>query len=648
MKSAKMFTIFISLLVIVGLFSVVTPAIGSPPDTVRVWVSYQSGRKSEVARALTRANASLHYDFPELEAYVVTLPSAALDGILHNPFVVGVEGDPERRPIEPVKVELETKLDDHILFETEVIPWGIEAVQARQVWDTDDDGQMDEDVPTGEGIKVCIIDTGYYEGHEDLLGISDGVTGMSQVDDDWTSDGVGHGSHVAGTIAALNNGYGVVGVSPGMVDFHIVKIFGNDGAWVMRASDLTAAIYDCRDHGANVISMSMGGTSSNRKEERAFDELYNGGILHVAAAGNEQVETPNALSYPASYGSVISVAAVDQSLAVADFSLQNEAVELAAPGVGVLSTISYIETTKLIVGDTDYAANHIEFSAYGTASGTLVNGGLCDTNEDWTGNIVLCQRGGISFYDKVMAVQNGGGAAAIIYNNEPGNFFGTLGEGETSSIVGISISQENGDYLVENRLGTEATVESNFEWPASGYEAWGGTSMATPHVSGVAALVWSANTAWTNVEIREAMRETAIDLGGTGHDIIFGYGLVQAAEALDYLEDGTPPPPPTDELSIEILEPDQGTYFQDKQTVTISIRVTEDGQPVESAEVEVTVTGQLSKPKSFYGTTDSNGVVDFYYRINARRTGTGQYTIDATAVKDGYEAVSTSSNFTVH
>jgi subtilisin family serine protease len=465
---------------------------------------------------------------------------------------VDVEGDPERTPIEPVQVSLEAALQDTVIYGTEVVPWGVDAVQARGIWDLDDDGIMDDGVPTGAGIKVCVIDTGYYAEHEDLKA---GVTGMSQVDDAWATDGYGHGSHVAGTIGALNNGLGVVGVSPGMVDYHIVKIFDNTGAWVTRASDLTAAIYDCRDNGANVISMSLGGTSSNRREERAFDELYAAGILHVAAAGNEQVDYPGTISYPASYSSVISVAAIDEAMLVADFSNQNEFVELAAPGVNVLSTIPYIETNTVTVDGDVYTANHIEFSPYGTASGVLVYGGRCTASGSWDGMVVLCERGDISFFDKVMAVQNGGGAAAVIYNNEPGNFFGTLGEGFTSSIVGLSLSQENGQYLVAEKLGLNANLTSEFVWPANGYEAWGGTSMATPHVAGVAALIWSANPSWTNVQIREAMNETAVDLGLTGKDEIYGNGLVQAADALDYLLVGSPPQAYDQSVSTDVNSP---------------------------------------------------------------------------------------------
>ncbi len=104
--------------------------------------------------------------------------------------------------------------------------------------------------------------------------------------------------------------------------------------------------------------------------------------------------------------------------------------------------------------------------------------------------------------------------------------------------------------MVANRLGQTATVSSSFTQPASGYEYYDGTSMATPHVSAVAALVWSAAPNKTNVEIREALTTTALDLGAAGRDVYYGYGLVQAKAAVDFLVGTTPP--------IEIQPPNAG------------------------------------------------------------------------------------------
>ena len=175
----------------------------------------------------------------------------------------------------------------------------------------------------------------------------------------------------------------------------------------------------------------------------------------------------------------------------------------------------------------------MEYSPYGTATGPLADGDRCLTPGDWDGMVVLCERGDADFYDKVMNVQNSGGVAAVIYNNEPGLFSGTLGK-KGDYIVAISLSQEDGQAALAF-VGQEATVQSSESVPGSSYEAWNGTSMATPHVSGVAALLWSANPKWTNVQIREAMAMTAMDLGDEGWDPHYGYGLVQAYDALQYL-----------------------------------------------------------------------------------------------------------------
>jgi len=134
-------------------------------------------------------------------------------------------------------------------------------------------------------------------------------------------------------------------------------------------------------------------------------------------------------------------------------------------------------------------------------------------------------------------VKNSGGAAAVIYNNVSGGFAGTLNG--SSTIPAISISMEDGTAL-KAYLNQSATA-SNTSGAGSGYAYYDGTSMATPHVSGVAALVWSNAPTKTNAALRAALQATAEDLGPVGRDNAYGYGLVRAKAALDYLN-GAPPP----------------------------------------------------------------------------------------------------------
>ena len=635
-------------LAIVLVFAIATGALGTlgatqgaPADQVRVWVEFQPGAKAAVQQALQHSGARFHYTFDRLNAFVVTVPQQALEGLGHNPNVVSIEEDVPRyllgSPFSAAQVATAATSTG------QTVPYGVDMVQARDVWDADRDGVVDDGAPTGAGRTVCIIDTGLYTDHEDFAGV-DIIGGYSQVGDPWYEDGAGHGTHVAGTIAAANNSVGVVGVTPGAVSLYIVKVFNNDGNWTL-ASDLVDAIYRCADAGANVVSMSLGGSRSNGKEERAFNDLYNQGILFVAAAGNDGTTD---YSYPASYDAVISVAAIDSTGTVADFSQKNDQVELAAPGVGVLSTIPWVETNTVTVDGVTYQGNHIEYAARGTASGPLVDGGLCDSVGNWSGAVVLCERGDISFYDKVMNVQNGGGVAAVIYNNAPGNFYGTLGDGNTSDIPAISLSQEDGQYLVANKLGATADVESTVVKPASGYAAWDGTSMATPHVSAVAALVWSAFPNLTNQDIRDALDATAKDLGDPGRDTAYGYGLVQAYDAIQYLGGSSGGGGESNNGALHVSVATDKSTYANRETVYITVTVTDDsGAPVESATVDVTISTPKGNTLAASATTDASGQAVVTYKINANRDGFGTYTVDATATKSGYTDSSGSTTFTV-
>ncbi|MBA3531233.1 MAG: S8 family serine peptidase, partial [Ardenticatenales bacterium] len=439
----------------------------------------------------------------------------ALQGLQNNPNVTLIEADAPRQLM---------ATGDVPTTGSEIRPFGIAMVQANLLSDANAGNRT-----------VCIIDTGYSLQHEDLQD-----TNVTKTDDAGTGnafeDGDGHGSHVAGTIAGLGgNGVGVVGVMPnGNVKLHIIKVFGNDGAWAYSSS-LVSAVDKCRAAGSNVISMSLGGAAKSVLEQNAFQSAWDAGVLSIAAAGNDGT---TGLSYPASYSSVVSVAAIDENKAVADFSQKNAEVDIAAPGVDVLSSVPYIETNNVTVNGTSSAGGHVEFAARSAGtSGTLVSGGICNaTNTGWAGKVVLCERGTVSFFDKVKNVQTSGGAAAIIYNNVAGDLAATLGAGNSSTIPAISLSQESGQALVASSLGQTATVVSQVAKPVNGYSSYNGTSMATPHVAAVAALVWSYNPAWTNAQVRTALQNTAQDLGTAGRDNSFGYGLVQAKAALDSLQ----------------------------------------------------------------------------------------------------------------
>lgn len=574
-------------------------------EQTRVWVQFDPGAKSQVKAALDESKANVHYEFDDLNAVVVSLPEAAIAGLAKNPNVIAIEEDAPR----------------YLYGDT--APYGVDLIQAREIWDANQDGVIDNGAPTGSGRKICIIDSGLYTGHADFAGVN--VTGGYPTNT-YNTDTCGHGTHVAGTIAAALNGSGVVGVTPGSVSLYIVKVFGDNCAWTY-SSTLVDAANRCQAAGANIISMSLGGSTSSTLENTAFTNLYNAGILSIAAAGNDGT---TATSYPAGYASVVSVAALDANKVVADFSQKNSDVEVAAPGVGVVSTVPYIANVNIAAGGSSFTGKHVEYAAYGTATGVLVNGGLCTATGAYSGKIVLCQRGDISFYDKVMNVQNSGGIAAVIYNNTDGDLNATLGEGYSSSIPAIGITQAAGLDLVASHLGQTSTVTTTITWNVSGYDTYDGTSMATPHVSGAAALIWSANTSWTNAQIRNALTATAQDLGAAGRDTSYGYGLIQAKSALNYLSST-----PVQSLNVTVVT-NKASYIN-RETVTITITVKDQNSaPVSGATVVTTITTANGTKITSTKTTGTTGVATVTHKVSSSKYGVGTYTISSTASKTGY------------
>ncbi|UCC68669.1 MAG: S8 family peptidase, partial [Armatimonadota bacterium] len=194
----------------------------------------------------------------------------------------------------------------------------------------------------GTGIAVGIIDTGIDYTHPDLA--DNYVLGYDFVNNDWDPlDDNGHGTHVAGTIAALDDGpnsggantgdISVVGVGP-EISLYVAKVL--DRAGTGKTSDLVAALDVAARYGIRVVNMSLGSLFSSSTLRSACARAHQSGVMLVAAAGNEGM---NWLDVPARYPSVVSVGATNALDQRASFSNKSWNLELCAPGVGVLSTM---------------------------------------------------------------------------------------------------------------------------------------------------------------------------------------------------------------------------------------------------------------------------------------------------------------------
>ncbi|MCG9746955.1 S8 family serine peptidase [Shewanella sp. Isolate8] len=429
---------------------------------------------------------------------------------------------------------------------SETTPWGQTFVGATSLSDS-----------MAGNRTICIIDSGYDRSHSELSG--NNVTGTNNSGTgNWYEPGAhnAHGTHVAGTIAAIANNDGVVGVMPNQnANIHVVKVFNSDG-WGYSSS-LVSAVDTCVNNGANVVTMSLGGSQSTTTERNALAAHANNGVLLIAAAGNDGNNTH---SYPASYDAVMSVAAVDNNKDHAAFSQYTNQVEISGPGEAILSTVTRGEgrLANITAGGQSYfdngvvphnryvkdsSGNYVGTPIAGSVTAELaecsVSGGVFNCG-DMTGKVCLVERvgnQGASYpeIDAVKACNNAGAQAAIVFSNTalPGlqNPF-LVDTNNEAPMVSVSVDRATGQAL-RAHLGTNVTVANT---SGEDYEYYNGTSMATPHVSGVATLVWSYHPECSAAQVRAALTATAEDLDVAGRDDKTGYGLVNAVAAKEYLD----------------------------------------------------------------------------------------------------------------
>ena len=385
-----------------------SPEKGGPPDgLVKVLIGFKEKPGAAQQAMVKGVGGKIKYTYNIVDAIAASIPEKAIVALQKNPNVTHVELD--------IKVyALDAELDDS---------WGVKRIGAGLVHDYGN---------KGAGIKVAIIDSGIDYTHPDL--VDNYAGGYDFVNDDTDPmDDDGHGTHVAGTVAAEDNGSGVVGVAPEAKLYALKALEGGSGSY----SDVIAALQWCKENGIQVTNNSYG-SSGNPGElvKKAFDDSAAAGVLHVAAAGNSGNPPGRGdnIIYPARYESVIAVAATDQSDKRAKWSSTGPDLELSAPGVAINST--------------------------------LLGGGYGEKN---------------------------------------------------------------------------------------------GTSMASPHVAGVAALVISSGTSGV-IEVRAKLQDTADDLGDSS---LYGYGLVDADEAA-----GVPSTPTNTPPTVSITSSADGSTFVSGATIS--------------------------------------------------------------------------------
>jgi major intracellular serine protease len=229
------------------------------------------------------------------------------------------------------------------------IPNGIDLIQAPSIWEK----------TKGKGITIAILDTGCDVEHPDLKERIIGGRNFTKDDGgkpDVFKDYNGHGTHVAGTIAASLNQKGVVGVAP-EANLLILKVLGRNGSgryeWIIQG--ISYAI----EQKVDIISMSLGGPQDVKELHQAIKAAVQNGILVVCAAGNEGdgEHRTDEYAYPGSYNEVISVGAVNLERRSSPFTNSNNQIDVVAPGEQILST--YLNGTYAKLSGTSMATPHV-------------------------------------------------------------------------------------------------------------------------------------------------------------------------------------------------------------------------------------------------------------------------------------------------
>jgi thermitase len=316
-------------------------------------------------------------------------------------FVLEVETANMARYVEPnIRYKAYSVPNDPEWF----LQWGPQKMAADWAWNT-----------TGgdSSVLVAVADTGIDYNHPDL------AANYVPLGYDWVNndpdpmDDFGHGTHVAGIIAAaINNSVGIAGLA--QVRIMAEKVMDVSGSG--HLSDIARGIVHAVDKGARIINLSLGGPFNSNLLHEAVKYAYDHGVLVIAAAGNEATDVK---SYPAAYNEVVAVSATDASDNPARFTNYGDWVDVAAPGVKILSTMP---TYHVSLNDQGYAMNY--------------------------------------------------------------------------------------DFL-------------------------SGTSMASPHAAGVAALIWSRFPNMTRDQVRAQLQYSAEDLGQPSFDVYYGFGRVNARKAVE-------------------------------------------------------------------------------------------------------------------
>jgi len=487
------------------------------------------------SRGVTRsAYESADRSFDNVDAFAASLSNDEVAAMRHDSGVRFVEPVVERHIETTTLVPAHATTSAAIYTNHQTIPWGVDAIHARDVWP----------LTRGAGVNVAVIDTGIDFTHPDLKRAYAGGYNTLSPGDPPRDDNF-HGTHVAGTIAATDNGFGVLGCAPD-VRLWAVKVLDQNGNgdsehvvagvdWVLSRKKEIG--------GRWIVNLSLGSVLRSDIEAAIFARAIDEGVVVVAASGNSSWAL---VDYPAGYDGVMAIGAVDENGTAAVWENRGT-ISVAGPGVNVLSTIrqNLVLVSDIALSDGSVIdVTPLTGSPIGEVHGEYIVCGFghpSDFPPAVKGKIAVLVRGELTFNEKARNAK-AAGAVAVIIVSRPGdpdnvNRWSLVDVCDANNVCGpdpaqvafewpltLGVSADQGAAI----LNGSATLTMTASTRGQDYLILSGTSMATPHVAAAAALAWSLVPQLTNIELRQAIEGAAHDRGTPGYDSTYGNGSVDA------------------------------------------------------------------------------------------------------------------------
>lgn len=567
---------------IASLVAAPQPVQAVPMVKVLIGVTHQPGPSEE--NLVRKAGGRIKYTYHLIPAIAATVPETAITTLLAEPVFTRVDADLQIRAND---VEIDGA-------------WGVKRIGAGTVHDAGNKGAR---------VRIAVLDTGIDYNHPDLRANFAGGRDFVNNDSDPLDDN-GHGTHVAGIIAARDDGAGVVGVAP-EAQIYALKIMDANGSG--DSSSIIAALEWAVDNRIQVTNNSYGtALDPGELAKAAFDQAAKAGVLHIAAAGNngDPLGLTDTVDFPARWDSVVAVAATGPDNTRAFFSSTGPLVRLAAPGFQIPST--FLGGLYAVGSGTSMATPHVT-----GAAALAIASGIIDANANGRTNDEVEQR-------LITTADDLGPAGRDAHFG-----FGEVNTAKAAALPGPPNSAPM-VFISSPLLGST--------FPSGEVAAFSGASADIEDGLLTASLAWRSDLdgpLGTGGSLSAALRDGSHTITASVTD---SAGTASSLSVKITVGAASLPP-----LGVSVAS--EQLVYRDRDTAKVVTTVTQAARAIPEASISFVVDTPNGTRLFGSGTTDGKGVARFETRLNAPRDGLGVYTVHTTATKEGFTSASGAVSF---